>query len=213
MEKVHEMRIVPLRTGLFCALIVLSLSNARAETLTLPACDYTLTLSNYTAQQGADSIKAVTMRDQPWTLVAFCRANVKRTSDISEIQERAREAGDFIRSWKEFDFADGQRAAVFRNTTHNNPVVRIEGYFATRDFEYRFILVPDKGRFLKPQEWDTMQSELEEIIRTSHPGNQTPAPTEAAFRFRLAAAVIIFAAVLALTAAWLLKTFLKRRKK
>ena len=199
------MRIVPL------AIVFLFVKSLSAEEFLLSACDYSVSLSGYAAQQGVDSLKAMTVREQPWTLFVVCTPNSRRTSDITEIQDRAKESGDFIRAYHEFDFANGQRAAIFRNTTRANPVVRLEGYFATRDFEYRFVFVPEKGRSLRPEHWQAMETELQEIISRSRPGKQLPALTEASYRFRLNAFMGILALSIAAVSFFLLRSILRRK--
>ncbi len=200
------MRIVPLVIAL--ALI----KPLHADDFFLSACDYTLTLSGYVAQQGVDSLRAITVREQPWTLFVVCTPNSRRTSDISEIQDRARENGDFIRGYHEFDFSNGQRAAIFRNTTRTNPVVRLEGYFATRDFEYRFVFVPEKGKTLRQEHWTAMEAELQSIISASRPGKQSPALPEASYRFRLSMFLAGLALAIGILSFFALRSILRRKK-
>ncbi|HMU84270.1 MAG: hypothetical protein K1X70_04600 [Leptospirales bacterium] len=200
------MRIVPL------VIALVLIKPLQADDFFLSACDYTLTLSGYVAQQGVDSLKAITVREQPWTLFVVCTPNSRRTSDISEIQDRAKENGDFIRGYHEFDFSNGQRAAIFRNTTRTNPVVRLEGYFATRDFEYRFVFVPEKGKTLRQEHWTAMEAELQSIISASRPGKQSPALPEASYRFRLSMFLAGLALAIGILSFFALRSILRRKK-
>jgi len=181
----------------------------------LDACDYTVDLKDFKIEQViGDSLRATTPRgNHTWTLLGFCKTNQKRTTPVAEIVSEAKERGDFIRAVETIEARTLGPVLVLRKTSRENPVTRIEATFATREFEYKFVLVPDNGRDIRSDEWERAQRDLSEIIRTSEARNQSAAITEEKYRTRLIVFFILASVLLTGMCAFALRMILRRKRK
>ncbi|MBL8019585.1 MAG: hypothetical protein JNM27_07985 [Leptospirales bacterium] len=185
---------------------------ARNPVATLHACEHKLNLPGFQVEPSSgDSLRATIVRaNRSWTLLVLCRPNLKKTNPADELVAEARERGDLVRDVVEVKTQLGT-AVLFKRTSHETLVMRLEANVASREFVYLYVMIPEKGKNATAQEWLEMQKLFGEVVATAESANQTPAISEDSFRKRL---VVFFALLIIVfgTLAWfLIRRFLWKK--
>lgn len=128
----------------------------------------------------------------PIQWVFTCTLNTKRTSQISEIRENARLRGELLHRFELMELAPGVDAAVFSRTRNyeGRRIKTLETYFATRDVEYRFYVLPggSGGQTLDELagiSYEELAADLRFLLRHGNfQGPVDPTITEAEYRLR-----------------------------
>lgn len=209
------MHFVPWLLALLLTAVILAPDTliAQSQAATLHACEHKLNLPGFRIEPSTgDSLRATTVQaNRTWTLLVLCRPNLKKTNPADELVVEARERGDLVRDVVEVKTQLGT-AVLFKRTSHETLVMRLEANVASREFVYLYVMIPEKGKNASAQEWLEMQKTFGHIIATAESSNQTPAISEDSFRKRL---VVFFAVLIILsgTLAWFLIRRLLRKKR
>ncbi len=151
----------------------------------------------------------------PIQWIFTCTVNTKRTSQISEIRENARLRNEILHRFELMELTTGVDAAVFSRTRNyeGRRIKTLEAYFATRDIEYRFYILPagSDGQSLNELagiSYEELAADLRHLLRQGKFNGDVDATiTEAEYRIRFygfAGAALMLAILLGYAAARLL---------
>ncbi|MBE7440272.1 MAG: hypothetical protein HS115_17610 [Spirochaetales bacterium] len=148
----------------------------------------------------------------PFILLAICRPNARFTTALPDLRRYLIAPGERI-SRVEYLEVQGMPAAIFRRTgfSSGRKVERMELYFATRDFVYRFSLLPEAESDLP---WtDPAGSYLKELALSLKFSGPVFRPiSEAAFEKRLRIALALLAFLALVLFAILYRSFRRKKK-
>ncbi|MCE9598053.1 MAG: hypothetical protein K8S54_08800 [Spirochaetia bacterium] len=191
------MRFVPGFFTCLCYLIFSGSLAANVETARLHACEHSVTLTDFRIDPTpGDSLRATVVHgNRLWTLLILCRPNIKKTNPGEELILEAKERGDVVRDVTRIPTQLGT-ALIFKRTSRETLVMRLEGNQASREFVYLYVLIPEKGKNVGANDWLEMEKLLGQIVSTSKSENQTAAITEENFRMRLLGSLILLVLLL-----------------